>query len=121
MTLIFATIVFAGLLFGVVVLRLGEMARLRATLVAYELRFPRGLDAGTVAQLLAGISGFLPPWWRRWLVTPFVVFEATATERGIEHHVVVPKAWAIALENLMQASLPGARYEPVTLPRCVVN
>lgn len=121
MRLVLAAIVFAGFLIGIVVLKLGELAQLRRTLVAYELRFPRGLDADDVVQLLAGVSGFLPPWWRRWLVTPYVIFEVSATERGIDHYVGVPQAWAPALENLLQASLPGVRYEPLAPPKHAVK
>lgn len=105
-----------GFLGGIVALKMGERQRLRASLVAYELHFPRGLEADSVAQLLAGVSGFLPPWWRRWLITPFVVFELSADERGIEHRILLPQTWAPALENLLQSSLSGVRYEQVNTP-----
>lgn len=121
MTLVLGIVASAMLVVAIAALKLGELARLRRALVAYELRFPRGLDDETVVQLLAGVSGFLPPWWRRWLVTPFVIFEVSATAHGIKHYLGVPQAWAPALENLLQASMPGVRYEPVALAQHAVN
>lgn len=113
MTVILATLIFAGFLGGALMLKLGERARLGASLVAYKLSFPRGLEIDGVAQLLSGLSGFLQPWWWRWLVMPFVIVETSASEVGIAHHMLVPQVWAPVLENLLQASLPGVRYEPV--------
>jgi hypothetical protein len=107
---------------GLTMLKLAELKRLRTSLVAYELRFPRALEADAVQVLLAGISGLLQPWWRRWRLTPFVIFEVSATVNGVEHRVLVPDTWSAILENLLQASLPGVRYEQLaSLPAASVS
>ena len=68
--------------------------RLRSSLVAYRLGFPRELDAEDVTNALAGLSGMLEPWWKRWLATPYVILETQATTTGIEHYVLVPERFA---------------------------
>jgi hypothetical protein len=100
---------------GVFTLRLGEATSMGASLVAYRLRFPRDLDNDAVGAFLAGVTGLLPPWWRRWVGMPFVVLELRASARGIEHQLLVPRAWAGVVENLIQAHLPGVRYSEVAL------
>ena len=121
MTLEAFAFVVALFVVSVVVLKHAEMTRLRRSLVAYELRFPRGLDADLVRDFLGGVTGILPPWWRRWLVSPFVVFEVTATDLGIAHHILVPVSWAPVLENVLQSSVPGVRYESVAVPKLSVG
>jgi energy-coupling factor transporter ATP-binding protein EcfA2 len=93
-----------------------EQARLRSRLVAYRLRFPRNLEADAVQGALAGLSGLLLPWWRRWLATSFVSLETHASARGIEHFVIMPAAWSRSVENVLQASVPAVRFEPCDLP-----
>jgi len=117
--------VLASFLIGVVVvLRSAEQSRLRASLVAYAVTFPRGLEDEAVQQLLTGVSGLLPPWWRRWLASPVVIFEIEASDAGIHHQVLVPRAWHAVLENELQACVPGVRYERLAalapLPRIKV-
>jgi hypothetical protein len=101
---------------GIVAVRGAEGERMRRSLVAYQLRFPRGLDSALVRNFLSGITGMLPPWWHRWLVSPFIVVETVADNVGITHRLLVPAAWAAVVENVLQSSLPGVRYEQVTLP-----
>lgn len=108
-------------LFSVFLLRAAALRSASHAITAYKLRFPKGLEVAGVESFLAGLSGLLLPWWKRWLVTPYVVVEVHATARGIEHFVVVPEAWAKAVENVLQASVPSVRYEPTPLPFAVLN
>lgn len=108
-------VVFLGavttLMVGLLVLRAGEHARLRGQLIGLRLTFPRELSGDAVASFVAGLSGLLPPWWRRWLVRPFVVLEVRASSDDIEHWLLVPRTWLAVVENLLQAALPSVRYE----------
>lgn len=107
-----------GLLFvGVTTMQRAELNRLRTSLVGYELRFPRHLEAAAVERLLAGVTGLLPPWWRRWIDTPFVVCEISADASGITHRLLVPRAYAHTIENALQAHMPNVRYERVDIER----
>jgi energy-coupling factor transporter ATP-binding protein EcfA2 len=85
-------------------------------MVAYRLSFPRNLDAEGVTRTLAGFSGLLLPWWKRWLNSPFVSLEIHATASGINHYLVAPEEWSQAARNILQASVPAVRFEPVDLP-----
>lgn len=71
---------------GVPMVRRRNQRRWRDELVAYELRFPRGLDPVAVSAFLSGLSGVVA----HRLVRPFVVravmFEVSATAAGIRHH-----------------------------------
>ena len=89
---------------------------LRDRLVAFRLNFPRDLDADAVTSAMAGISGLLTPWWRRWLSSPFVAVETHADSSGIRHYLVVPEAWSQSAINILQSSLPAVRFEPVDVP-----
>lgn len=100
---------------GMTSLKFGERQRLRANLVTYQLRFSRQLDLDGVTAFLAGLTGLLLPWWRRWLTTPFVVSEVVANPIGIEHRLLIPEAWSSTLENLLQAHLPAVAYRRVDL------
>lgn len=100
---------------SVIVLKAGSMKQLRAELVGYRLQFPTRLDGDAVVGFLGGLSGLLLPWWRRWLVTPFVVAQVHADAGGITHTLLVPRGWSVLVENLLQAHLPGVRYTPVEL------
>ncbi|MGH9045907.1 MAG: hypothetical protein ACRDVW_01175, partial [Acidimicrobiales bacterium] len=105
-----------GLLGGITLMKAAEQRRLRSQLVGYRLGFPRNLEAEGVAGALAGFSGLLLPWWRRWLAFPFLSLEVHADHRGITHYLIAPKPWARAVENVLQASVPAVRIEPVALP-----
>jgi hypothetical protein len=103
------------------ILRRTLAKRQRRSLVAYRLGFPRGLEAEAVESFISGVSSLLPPWWKRWLLSPYVSLETHATARGITHYLLVPKQWARAVEGLLQASVPSVRYEPVEMPFAVLN
>lgn len=100
---------------GMTTLKFGERERLRTNLATYQLRFSRQLDLDGVTAFLAGLTGLLLPWWRRWLTTPFVVSEVVATPTGIAHRLLIPEAWSSTLENLLQAHLPAVAYQRVDL------
>lgn len=101
------------------------LQQLRGSLVAYRLQFPRNLEESGAVSFLAGMTGLLLPWWKRWLGAPFVTFEVRANEGGIEHWLFVPAAWSPTVENLLQAHTPAIRYEQVdderAAPRLVVG
>jgi Helicase HerA, central domain len=66
-----------------------------------------------VRSFLVGVTGLLPPWWRRWLATPFVVLEVEASTSDISHRLWAPAPCVPAVEQLLLASLPGVRFERV--------
>lgn len=96
---------------GIVAARVAAARRVRQSLVAYRLTFPKGLKAEDVMSCLGGFSGLLLPWWRRFGVAPYVVLETLADARSIRHRALVPERWAQVLENVLQASVPSVRFE----------
>jgi len=83
----------------------------RATLIEYELRFPRQLAVEAVQRFLAGWSGSLPPAWKRWAIgVPPLIIETRARPNAIKHYLLVPKRWAPLVESLLGAHLPSVRY-----------
>jgi hypothetical protein len=106
-------IVAAMFLVAGVVLQFVERSSLRRSLVCLSLRFPRDVDPRAVESFLVGLTGLLPPWWRRWLATPFVVLEVEARASVIAHRLWVPASWSTAIEQLLQSTMPGVRFEPV--------
>lgn len=98
------------LLMGAVLLHAAESRRLHSNLVGLELRFPRGLEAEAAEAFLAGVTGMLLPWWRRWFLTPFIVAELVADRSGVRHRLLVPESWVEYVERLFAAHLPGVRY-----------
>ncbi len=98
-----------------------SQAQLRASLSAYRLFFPRGLEPEAVIQALSGFSGLLLPWWSRWLATPFVSLEVHANSSGIAHHLVVPTRYARTIESVLASALPSVRYEPEPVPETEVT
>jgi energy-coupling factor transporter ATP-binding protein EcfA2 len=111
----------AALLGGITFVKSTEQKRLRSRLVAYRLSFPRNLEAEEVTRVLAGFSGLLLPWWKRWLTSPFVALEIHASNSGIRHYLVTPEEWSQAARNILQASVPAVRFEPVGLPTVEVR
>jgi hypothetical protein len=101
---------------SLLLMRAAESKRQRRSLVAYQLKFPRGLEPEGVEAFLGGLSGLLLPWWKRWLVSPYVSLEVHAGSSGISHFLLAPAGWASAVEGTLQASLPSVRYESVDLP-----
>ncbi|HVF74608.1 MAG TPA: type IV secretion system DNA-binding domain-containing protein [Acidimicrobiales bacterium] len=97
---------------AVVVRRAAEAAHRRRSLIAFTLRFPRQTPAEAVEAVLAGWSGTLPPWWRRFFTgSPFLMSEVCADHSGITHRLLVPGAWEQLLVSLLHAHLPSVRYE----------
>jgi hypothetical protein len=116
MSIVFLIAALSGLLAGMSLVKVAEQRRLRKCLVAYRVWFPRGLKTEAVQSFLGGLSGLLQPWWKRWLTAPYVVLEVHASRSGITHYLLMPRSSAHVVENLLQASLPSVRYEPVDLP-----
>jgi hypothetical protein len=106
----------AGLIGCIIFLIRQDQRRLASRLVAYQLSFPRNLEADAVSRTLAGFSGFLLPWWRRWLATPYVSFEVHANASGISHYLIAPEEWGRTACNILQASVPAVRFSPTNLP-----
>ena len=102
---------------AVLVIRAADIAAQRASLVTLELRFPRDQDEAGVQAFLGAVSGLLPPWWRRWWHTPFIVIEVHADHRGTRHHLLVPKTLRRRIEANLAAHLPTVAYTPVDAPR----
>jgi hypothetical protein len=94
-----------------------QRSRLGGELVCFELRFGRGLEVAAVQSFLVGICGLLPPWWRRWLIHPFVVLEVEASEGGVVHRLSTPSSCAQVVEHQLQASLPDVSYRRVPISR----
>lgn len=112
MTLAWLLFSVAAFIAAVVVRRAAETAERRSALVAFTLRFPRQTATEGVEALLAGWSGTLPPWWRRFFTgSPFVISEVRADQGGITHRLLVPRSWEHLLTALLGAHLPSVRYE----------
>lgn len=98
---------------AVLVLRIGSARQLQAGAATYRLQFPADLGRDPVTDFLTSLSGLLLPWWRRWIVQPVVTFEVRATDRGIEHYLVVTPGVDGAIEAALTAHLPSVRYQQV--------
>jgi DNA helicase HerA-like ATPase len=84
-----------------------------ATRRAYSLRFPRDLEPARIVRFIAGLSGVTPPWWQRPFRSPAVVLEARATDKGIEHFLVVPESLEPVVVSHLRAALPGVRLTTI--------
>lgn len=104
----------AGLLVLSVIMIALQGERTSLELIAYRLQFPRGLKTEAVEAFLVGVTGLLPPWWRRWLGLPFVVLELEATAEGIAHRLLVAPRWSQAIEHQLAAALPGVRFDEIS-------
>jgi hypothetical protein len=91
---------------GLLLARARSAARWRLGLVAYALRFPRGLDAGGVTAFMTALSGLSVPRARRPFIIRAVVLETTATQAGIAHHLLVSRSDADIVLSAMRAALP---------------
>jgi len=100
-----------GLGVGVQVLRTADAREQRRSLAGITLRFPKEQDEAGVQAFLGSISGLLPPWWRRWWHTPFIVSEVHADRRGTQHRLLVPSRFARHIEAALGAHLPAVAYE----------
>jgi hypothetical protein len=96
---------------GVLLIHQGSRRTWQQELVAYVLRFPRGLDPSAVVAFLSGLSGIVAPRHERPFVTRAVVFETSATPAGIAHHLVMPKALAHIGLSALRAALPGVMVQ----------
>ncbi|MFL6136715.1 MAG: type IV secretory system conjugative DNA transfer family protein [Frankiaceae bacterium] len=107
-----------GALVALVLVRHAASERWRGELVAYRLRFPRGLDAASVTAFLTGLSGLVAPRWRRPVDARAVVLEVAATEAGIVHRLLVPRPLAPVVLSALRAALPSvsALPEPIVEP-----
>lgn len=76
-----------------------------------ELQFVQGLNEAEVQSFLTAIRGLLPPWWRRWLVRPFVVLEVEGSGPEIAHRLLVADRWLDIVEQQLRASIPNLQYE----------
>jgi hypothetical protein len=109
-----ALVAWTSLLVAAVTLwRWVERSNELALLVGYELRFPRGLETEAVEAFVSALSGLLPPWWKRWLHSPVVIFETVADHSGIRQRLLVAESRRHQVEDMLQAHLPAARYTPL--------
>ncbi len=95
---------------GITLMRAADAREQRRTLVAIELRFPKEQKLDGVEAFLGSISGMLPPFWRRWWHTPFVVSELIADPTGTRHRLLVPRRFQRQIESSLAAHLPGVAY-----------
>ncbi|KDA44512.1 type IV secretory system conjugative DNA transfer family protein [Frankia sp. BMG5.23] len=103
-----STLVVLGTIIG---MRALDARRWRATLVPYRLTLPSGLKPEDVAQWLALVAAATQtPRWSL-LVLPPLGLEIVATQQGITHYVLLPKAAEARLLNTIRAGLPSARLE----------
>jgi hypothetical protein len=111
-SLLFLAICGGSAIGGLLLLRARSAARWRGNLVAYALRFPRGLDAGGVAAFITGLSGLTVPRSRRPFTVRAVVLETTASHEGIAHHLFVARADSPIVLSSLRAALPGVLVTP---------
>jgi len=81
----------------------------RQQLVAYELRFTRGLDPAEVSAALVGLTGIVAPRWQRPFAVRVVVLEVHAEEQGISHRLVLPGGLAEVVLPQLRAAISGLR------------
>lgn len=101
-----------GAIAGIVAVRWRNQQAWRQDLVAHTLSFPRGLDMTAVAAFVGGLSGLVAHRHVRPFVVRAVMFETTATSRGIEHHLVVPERLAPVVLSALRAALPSVGVRP---------
>jgi hypothetical protein len=97
---------------GILLLRASSQRTWQQELVAYVLRFPRGLDPSAVVAFLSGLSGIVASRMERPFVTRAVVLETSATQAGICHHLVVPRTLAHVVLSALRAALPSVSARP---------
>lgn len=111
MTLLVFIVAAAGLFGSILLLKLADAEEQRTSLVVISIRFPKEQDEAGVQAFLGSISGLLPPWWRRWWHTPFVVSEVLADHTGTRHRLLVPRRFVRHIEASLVAHLPGVAYD----------
>ncbi len=93
----------------VLLLRWQHLHRLASEHRSYRLQFPLGLKPESVTTFLAGLSGLLPPWYRRAVITNPIVLEIHSTPGGIAHYLVVPSRLVAIVAAHLRAALPSVR------------
>jgi Type IV secretion-system coupling protein DNA-binding domain len=101
----------AGCGAGLAALVLASRSSAGPALQAFRLTFPRDTRPEQIVAFARSLSGLLPPWWRRLLGSPAVIFEAVSSEHGISHRVLAPPEQAAFVLAQLQAALPGTRVE----------
>src|ERR1700722_129811 len=97
---------------GLMLARYREADRWSHDLVAYALRFPQGLDPATVTTFITGLSALFTPRSRKPWAMRGVMFEASATQAGIEHHLLVARSDAQIVLIALRAALPSVVVAP---------
>ncbi|MGH3772708.1 MAG: type IV secretory system conjugative DNA transfer family protein [Pseudonocardiaceae bacterium] len=100
--------------------RVWEEHRWRASLTAFGLRLPVDVDAEQAGRWIGTLAGMMDsPWWwcriprwwplgiTRWPLT----LEVVATDRGIQHVLVVPSMMAGEILDSLAAVMPGVRAD----------
>jgi hypothetical protein len=108
---------------GVLLLRRDSHRTWQQELVAYVLKFPRGLDPQAVIAFLEGLSGIVAPRATRPFVVRAVTLETSASAAGIEHRLVVPRSLAHVVMSALRAAMPSVSVrldEAYRLPRPVL-
>ena len=100
-----------GIMLELVLAQAADSRQQRNSLEVFELQFPTNLDTDGVQAFIGGITGLLPPWWRRLWHTPFIGTEVLADRDGTHHRLLVPRAYARHIESSLAAHLPAVRYE----------
>lgn len=83
----------------------------RRELVAYRLGMPRDMTADGVAAWLSHVVATTQAPRLGMLSPPSVAVEVTATQRGIQHVLLVPERTAGAVLAGLRAALPGVRFD----------
>lgn len=103
----------ALLLLAVVLAMRARSARVwQRELVAYALRFPRGVEPAKVTAFFNGLSGLVASRLRRAVELRAVVLELSATVDGIEHYLLVPRGQAGFVLAALRGVLPGVTVTP---------
>jgi len=88
--------------------------------VHLRVTFPRAATSAELTAALRGLTGLLPPWWRRIFHRPSVVLEVRATPSGIEHVITTDGAQVSFVVGEFAAGLPGLRFEVLSRAPVVV-
>lgn len=101
-------LLFSALLLGLVAsMRSADEPRL-----SYRLSFPADLDAPALVTWLTSVSGTLRTGPSRLLGVPTLVFEVRADDRGITHHLRVPREQAGFVVPQLRSLVPGMTVTP---------
>ncbi|GIH06642.1 conjugal transfer protein TraG [Rhizocola hellebori] len=109
MTEMLTALTLAGLVLigGLVLIRRRNQRTWQQELVAYVLKFPRGIDPAAVVSFIGALSGLVAPRLERPFAVRAVVLEVSARPDGITHHLLVPKSLAHIVLSALRATLPS--------------